>query len=207
MAKARINIVTSQKQISTEVNKALTRAANKALAEAAVKIRKSAYPIIKNALIESREIQSLKSGILRGEFGLESDITSELIDTIMSSLDVVVTKVRGGKFGRSGSVAIVMQPSDYSNLLSQGFASQVTEDGSSLPWLSWLLTLGDKIIVVDFGVILGDFGRSGGGRMAKEARPYRVNSQFSGTTNNNFITRAIASTAPVIQKMLKNSIK
>lgn len=207
MAKARINIVTSQKQISQEVNRALTRAANKALTEAAVKIRRSAYPIIKNAIASSSEIESLKYGVLKAEFGLDSDKTSELIDTIMSSLDVVVTKVRGGKFARSGSVAIVIQPSDYSNLLSQEFASQLTEDGTRLPWLSWLLTLGDKIIVADFGVVLGEFGRSGGGRMAKQAKPFKVNSQFSGTTNNNFITRAIASTAPMIQKMLKNSIK
>ena len=207
MAKARINIVTSQKQITEEVNRALTRAANKALAEAAVKIRKNAYPIIRNAIADSSEIESLKYGVLKAEFGLDSDRTSELIDAIMSSLDVVVTKVRGGKFARSGSVAIVMQPSDYANLLSQEFASQLTEDGTRLPWLSWLLTLGDRVIVADFGVILGDFGRSGGGRMAKQARPFKVSSQFSGTTNNNFITRAIASTAPMIQKMLQNSIK
>tara|TARA_R100000951_G_scaffold33185_2_gene28159 strand:- start:693 stop:1316 length:624 start_codon:yes stop_codon:yes gene_type:complete len=207
MAKARINIVTSQKQISAEVNKTLTKMANKALAKSAVKIRKGAYPIIRNAIIDSSEIQSLKSGALKAEFGLESDITSELVDTIMASLDVVVTKVRGGKFARSGSVAIVIQPSDYSNLLSRGFASQLTEDGTRLPWLSWLLTLGDRIIVADFGVEFGDFGRSGGGKMTKQTKPYKVNSQFSGTTNNNFITRAIASATPTIQKMLKNSIK
>ncbi len=207
MAKARINIVTSQKQISQEVNRALTRAANKALSEAAVKIRRGAYPIIKNAIAESPEIQSLKYGVLKAEFGLDTDQTSELIDTIMSSLDVVVTKVRGGKFARSGSVAIVLQPSDYSNLLSQEFASQLTEDGTRLPWLSWLLTLGDRIIIADFGVLLGDFGRSGGGRMDKQNKPFKVNSKFSGTSNNNFITRAVSSAAPTIQKMLKNSIK
>jgi hypothetical protein len=207
MARARINIVTSKQQISTGVNKTLTKAMNKALAEAAGKVKRVAYPIIKNALISSSEIQSLKSGILKAEFGLDSDRTGELIDTIMSSLDVVVTKVRGGKHSRSGSIAIVMQPNNYANLLSQGFASQSTEDGTLLPWLSWLLTLGDKIIIADFGVTLGDFGRSGGGRMEKSSSPFKVSSQFSGTPNNNFITRAIASTAPTIQKILQNSIK
>ncbi len=207
MAKLRINLVTAQKQISTEVNKALTKAINKTLADAAVKIKRGAYPVIRNAIAESPEIQSLKSGTLKAEFGLESDKTSELIDAIMSSLDVTVTKVRGGKFARSGSVAIVLQPNNYENLLSKAFASQLTEDGTVLPWLSWLLTLGDKIIIADFGVVLGEFGRSGGGRMAKQAKPYKVNSSFSGTTNNNFITRAVRSAAPVIQNLLKKSIK
>ena len=207
MAKARINIITSASQVSTEVNKALTKAANESLSKAAVKIRKGVYPIIKNALIDSSEMESLKSGILMAEFGLASDPTGELVDAIMSSLDVVVTKVRGGKFSRQGSVAVVMQPNDYANLLGRGFAFQSTEDGASLPWLSWLLTLGDKIIIADFGVALGDFGRSGGGRMTKQTRPYKVNSQFSGTSNNNFITRAITSVAPAIQNILKTSIK
>lgn len=39
MARARINIVTSKQQISTGVNKTLTKAMNKALTEAAGKVK------------------------------------------------------------------------------------------------------------------------------------------------------------------------
>ena len=46
-------------------------------------------------------------------------------------------------------------------------------------------------IVANFGVEYGaGKGRSGGGYMSVDYRPFKVNSQYAGTVDDNFITRA-----------------
>ena len=97
-----------------------------------------------------------------------------------------------------------MQPSNFANLLSLPEASQPIE-GGSLPWLSWLLTAGDSIIIANFGVEFGSFpqSRTGGARMAQKAAPYKVNSAFSGTEDDNFITRSISVASGEIRRIIK----
>ena len=83
-----------------------------------------------------------------------------------------------------------MQPNDYSNLLSLSASKQIIE-GGAIPWLNWLLTLGDSIIIANFGVEYGPFGRSGMARMTEKQRPFKVDSAYSGNITDNFITRSI----------------
>ncbi|SVE50685.1 uncharacterized protein METZ01_LOCUS503539, partial [marine metagenome] len=66
--------------MSRQVNKRLTKAANK--------VRSQVIPVIQTALISSPEISSLSGGTLRGEFGLTSDPSSQLVSAIVDSLEV-----------------------------------------------------------------------------------------------------------------------
>ena len=85
----------------------------------------------------------MAGGDLKAEFGLDSDPTQELVAAIMATLDVQVKPVTAK---RKGGISVVLQSNDFSNLLSQPWASQSIK-GGSLPWLEWLLTLGDSIII------------------------------------------------------------
>ena len=102
---------------------------------------------------------------------------------------------------------INIQPSTYSNLLSLPVAQQALEIEARIPWLEWLLTAGDSIIIAHYGVEYGaGLGRSGGAHMVglKDAPfgPYKVNSAFSGNLNDNFITRSIKRS----EAQIKNAI-
>ena len=58
-------------------------------------------------------------------------------------------------------------------------------------------------IVANFGVEYGaGKGRSGGGYMAVDERPFKVSSQYAGTVDDNFITRAIDGVAPQIKGVI-----
>lgn len=199
---ASIKILESVATIQKEINIALSRQVNKRLTKAANKVRSQVIPVIQTALISSPEISSLSGGTLRGEFGLTSDPSSQLVSAIVDSLEVRVTPVNANL---NGGFTLVMQPSNFANLFSLSSAEQPIE-GGSIPWLKWLLTLGDSVIIADFGVEFGGHGRTGQARMAKKFAPYKVNSAFSGTPDNNFITRAIDRVFPQIQEIIRRAL-
>jgi len=198
-----VRIKESLSQIQKSVNKALARIINALLPKAANKIEPKIKEVVRSALLESPEIQSLKSGTLKFEFGLDGDPTNQIVDAIVSSLEVRISKVDKNL---KGGFYVYMQPTSYANLVNLSIAQQKTEKGVNLPWLKWLLTLGDSIIVANFGVEFGPgTGRSGGATMSEDFRPYKVNSAYSGTIDNNFITRAIDRVSPQIRSIIKGA--
>ncbi len=190
----------SNAEIVSRINSSLAKELNIAIKQAIPVLQQKIMPIIQAVLLSSPEINSLQNGILRAEFGLTSDPTDELIAAILSTISI---RPLYAQKNRGGGIEITMQPSDYSNILGQSFAQQPI-DGGSLPWLSWLLTLGDTVIITDFGVEFGSFktSRTGEAKMSSKAAPYKVNSAFSGTLNDNFITRAINRVYPQIQSII-----
>ena len=203
MADISIKILESDNAIVKKIHMALAKAFNKTLAQNVTQIYKGLQPLISSALMSSDEIKSLSSGILRIDFGLTSDPSSAIVSAIVSSLNIEIQQAKATAAGIRGGLLITMQPIDYNNLLSLSVAEQITAKGASLPWLQWLLTLGQQIIVANFGVEYGaGKGRSGGGYMSVDYRPFKVNSQYAGTVDNNFITRAIDGVAPQIKGVI-----
>ena len=186
----RIDILESDSEIIARINRAYVSVLDKHLRESRSKILSELSPVITNALENSPEIQSLSSGALKIDFGLTTNPAGAIISSILSTLSVQINRVKTNGSNITGGLSITMQPQDYSNLFILPAASQAIE-GGSLPWLKWLLTLGDTIIITSFGVEYGPYGRSGGGRMVSKNRPFKVNSAFSGTIDDNFISRAI----------------
>jgi len=85
----------------------------------------------------------------------------------------------------------------------------VTEKGESLPWIEWLLKRGDDIIISDYHVVEGDHGRTGMATM-KPGGNYkvsRVNPSFSGTEDDNFVTRALDGKEMEIANILASSLR
>jgi hypothetical protein len=198
----KIKLVENNQIIQKKINKAFADELNKSLSKSVPKIEARIAPLIRSALNASPEITSLRSGILKLEFGLEDDPTPAIIQAIVDSIQVRFQKIDPKTF--AGGFTLVMQPSNFANLLSLSAASQPIDNGS-LPWLSWLLTAGDSVIIANFGVEFGGFpkSRTGGARMAQKAAPYKVNSAFSGTEDDNFITRSIERVSAEIRRIVK----
>lgn len=202
--KASVKLIETENQFKKKVNKAIADEANKNVPKNIPKVRNQIRPLISSVLFASPEIQSLKSGLLRAEFGLDSDPSAEIVNAIISTIKVQYFPITSKNL--TGGLRIIMQPASFSNLLSLNIAQQPIE-GGSLPWLEWLLTFGDSIIIADFGVQFGAFEdtRSGRARMNSKFAPYKVNSAFSGTRDDNFITRAIQTIEPDITRILKGA--
>ena len=132
------------------------------------------------------------------DFGLTSDPSQSIVSSIVSSMNITTRPTTSSSSTIRGGFTLTMQPSDYSNILSLPVSQQVI-DGGSIPWLEWLLTLGDAVIIANFGVEYGPFGRTGRAHMLESAKPFKVNSSFSGTPNNNFVTRAIQTVSQQIE--------
>ena len=141
------------------------------------------------------EIVSLQSSdvdSLAGQFGLtsSSNIITNIIDSIVNSVNISIVP-----FDRNlnGGLELNFQPSDFANLLSLS-TGYVRYEGGSLHWLDWLLTKGDTVIITNYHYNPGTgLGRSGLGNMTPGGA-FRVPPQYSGTTDNNFITRALSGT-------------
>ena len=189
------------------INKALAKEGEQVLKKASSNIRKQVKEVVRRAIATCPEIQELSSGVLKFDFGLTEDPSTAIINSVANSTRVSVTKItsRGGSF--RGGVRITIQPSTFSNLLSLPVAEQAIEKGGSIPWLKWLLTAGDAIIIGEFGVEyeMGT-GRSGGATMKKSEKPFKVNPLYSGDEVDNFITRAIDPTIREISAIVRKEL-
>lgn len=189
------------------INKALAKEGEKVLRTAASNIRKQVVEVVRRAIINCPEIRELSSGVLKFDFGLTEDPSTAIANSVASSTRVSVSKItsRGGSF--RGGIRITIQPSTFSNLLTLPIAEQAIESGGSIPWLRWLLTAGDAIIIGDFGV---DYevgaGRTGGARMSGSEKPFKVNPLYSGDEQDNFVTRAIAPTLKEISSIVRKEL-
>jgi len=152
------------------------------------------------------------SGKLKGEFGIPdpSSRLSEILDTIRSGANVVMKATSVTNNRVTGGVRFQMIRSDFQDLLSLGSASFVTEKGSQLNWLRWLLIEGDNVIINEYRFVGGPspYSRTGLGIMRKfNGAFWRVPPEFAGTIKNNWITRAIDKASSEINKALTDLAK
>ena len=200
-----IKILESNREISTKINRSLAKEFDKSINKKLPIMRSKLKAIISTALWTSPEIQSLSGGILKADFGLTSDPSSAIVASIISTININTKKSSSSAIGIKGGIVVTLQPADYANLFSLSVAEQAIE-GGSLPWLRWLLTLGDAIIIANFGIEYGPFGRTGKAHMTQTSRPFKVNSSFSGSADNNFITRAVQRSSAEIKKVIIGAI-
>lgn len=189
------------------INKALAKEGEQVLKTAASNIRRQVKDVVQKAIINCPEIIELSTGVLKFDFGLTEDPSTAIANSVANSTRVSVSKItsRGGSF--RGGIKITVQPSTFSNLLSLPVAEQAIEMGGSIPWLRWLLTAGDAIIIGNFGV---DYemgtGRTGGATMKSSEKPFKVNSLYSGDEQDNFVTRALDPVLKEISSIVRKEL-
>ena len=207
MSNVKIRILDSQQKIENEILKVSETEIKKKFQSAKPKIESKIKDIIVRALSECPEIVSLRSGTLMLDFGLVIDPTTDIIYSVANSTHVYFKNFRFNKNTVTNVLSVYIQPEDFRNLLTSGFAQTITNNGQVLPWLTWLLTAGDSIVITQYHVDYGMYAASrSGGAIMKPGGVFKVDSEFSGTVDNNFITRAIKGYEGEITDIIRNSL-
>jgi|TARA_B100000287_G_scaffold426490_1_gene474485 hypothetical protein len=193
-------------QIEKKIMRAIVDEANATFLKSVSRSLEPIRVIVRAAIQSCPEIASLNAGTLRADFGIPAgkDATTEIVNSIANSVTFMTQKFSLKGKNITGGLTVGIQPTSFVNLL--GIGNTELESGGSIPWLQWLLTSGDSIIIADFGVKYGPYGRSGMGAMTMKQRPFKVDSSFSGTSTDNFITRALAPKAGQIEKAIIRSL-
>lgn len=204
-----INLLQSDNEISNKINTAILQELNSRLPtvfkEASEYIRQTVITAIRS----QPEYGSLIGGALKYEFGLPDSLSrlQTIVATIEQSLFVEYDKPKISGNNIIGGFFIGMVNSDFSDILSLKEATFITEKGTPLEWLKWLLVEGDKTIIIGYEFNIGNKlnSRTGGGIMSPSfSGSWRVPPEFAGTLENNWITRAVESVQDSIENHLLN---
>jgi hypothetical protein len=190
-----LKLIDSVDEIEKKINEALSEKLNSALIKSSSKILDEVKKLIPQWINSQPEIQALNSGNLIGQFGITisaSSIINAIIQSVVNSTTMSIKKY--DKKLKNGGLELYIQPSDFQNLLSLPEGHTVYRDlnfSGDLHWLNWLLTRGDEVIIVGYEYNpKNGIGRSRLGNMVKGGS-FRIPPQFSGTSDNNFITRSL----------------
>jgi hypothetical protein len=189
-----LKLLESVDQIENNILSAIATQFNASMKSSKVKILQEINLLLPSWISSQPEMESLSSGgtsSLIGQFGITisaASIINAIISSVVSSTSISVVPYNNKLKG--GGIEVNIQPDNFANLLNLPQGHSIYKDGD-LHWLDWLLNRGDEIIVVgyEYNPQTG-LGRSRLGNM-KEGGSFRVPPQFSGTDQNNFITRAL----------------
>lgn len=200
MAKSLIEITTSPSEFKKMVMQAIADHINSIAIKIAADVTETIKPLVYDAVHDCHEMQALRSSDLRAAMGLNPpqarDVSKQIAESVSSSLIVESGKVTPKNL--STMISIYVQPAGLDNVLSVGGSTvnYTSTEGKqvTIPWLDWLLTEGDRILVSGFSLELGQgLGRSWGGRMVETPTgSWRIEPQYAGTLTDNFVTRALA---------------
>ena len=216
MAKGNITLklIDSVKSVTSKVIKAMVSKLNQVFSGAKTSILEDLKKEVREWLNEEQVIRDLRgSGSLTAEVGLPSGQASSaadaIIEAVLESLDV---KFKNFDTNLSGGLSIGIQPQDFQNILGIGEATIATAKGQQLDWLQWLLESGSRIIIRDYDIKYGNYGsRSRSGKnaiMVKSGKQgWKMPSQYAGTTDNNFLTRAFDGREDDIARIVEKRVK
>lgn len=204
-------IVESTNEIEGKILRALKPELNKYLEKVFNKVKSQIVNSVVNAITSAPEYNSLLSGDLKYEFGLpDSDSRVSSIINFWKKINTDYKSISINNNKLSGGFTINMINSDYSDVINSAAAVLTTEKGVDLNWLEWLLLFGNRTIIKDYVVEFGVNPRSRTGRAIMrgvQKGKWSVPNEFSGTKNNNWITRAIDSVDTEINSILKEAMK
>lgn len=211
MSKFSVELVENNTEIEQIMLKAMLPELDKILKKSFNKIQAPIKNLVVEAIRSAPEYNSILSGDLKYEFGLpDSDNRLKTLLDFWKHINLIYNPPSISNNKIVGSFSIGMIQDDFSDVLSSSAAILTTEKGQDLHWLEWLLLFGDKTIIKNYDVEFGTNSRSrtGFAVMRGSSRfKWGVPKQFSGTINNNWITRSIDSIDGDINKILIESLK
>ena len=201
-----IELLDSNKEIEEKVNATIINILNKEISKGSKSTNEDLLNLIIKWIREQPEIDSLRAeGVqnsLNATFGLLPGQASVAINHIIKAVaGSIVINIKKFDKNYKGGINFYIQPEDFNNLLALN-SGYIQNTDQALPWLDWLLLKGDSVIIVGYTYIPTRGGRSGGGIMGAGSS-WRVDPRFSGTANNNFITRALSGREREIQKIFE----
>jgi len=202
-----LKLLETNRQIQDKIYKAIAEEVNSSIIKNKKKTTEKLRAAIKTWVYGQPELSSLLAngvpGSLSAQFGIPAGTSDGIINQIVDAVSKAITiDIKPFKKNLKGNLQFNFQTKDFQNLLTLPEGHVVTEKGADLHWLNWLLQEGDKTIVVGYNYIAGPLGRSGGGEM-NIGGIWRVPPEFSGTSDNNFITRSFDGKESEISNILK----
>jgi len=239
--RAGFQVLTPDRELISIISKKAEILINAEL-EANIKSLESSFKkLVEKALRGSPTYNDIINGDLHGHLGLVDPqgamdaIITEIVKNIRVDLETVRFKKIGGK--NQPAISVFLLRGDYENLLELPTSQYIsktrlsaisfaksgghgyfrrrpffTGDEHVIPWLKWLLYDGQRILVEDYTVIFGDFGklrvsRSKKALMRQSVKGWSMPAEHDGTEQDNFITRAFDSVETEMQKLIINRVK
>lgn len=190
------NIKINTNELNNEIRKETSKVVIKSIKKVVASIKQPISEIVKESLLKSPFVKEAIDGKLGAELGLPAIGRAELFENLINDIvdTLVINYVVRNNSSVIASITISMQREDYNNILSQDYATVITDKGFPLEWLRWVLFEGDSIIIYDYDVkFTASKGRSGIAIMAKNygEGDFRVDPIHSGTQYDNWITRVL----------------
>lgn len=189
-----------QIEVSSVINKAIP------------KITEDIKLLVADALRQEPEYISLLSGTLKAEFGIpDASSVEKIVEALVNTTTIQSNKVTIAGNGLKGGFSLTMMKSDDMNGVIYLDSASVVDNqkGYVLPWLEWLLYENNRPIVKGYSVeyTSSPYSRSGLAIMVPDSSNWRVPPEFSGSTRNNWTTRAISRIENNIYSTIINNIK
>lgn len=202
-----VDLLESNSQIEKLMMEDLVRQLNAAFRKKMPEVKEITGQLLQQYIRAQPTYNAIVSGTLRYELGLVNpsarllNIVDELARNIKVTFEPFV--VDGKQF--KGGITINAVKSDYSDIIKLRDSVLVTEKGVKLEWLRWLLLDGRAIIIGDYHVEFGNWGRTGGAAMRKGGK-WQVPSENAGRQTDNFITDAIRDMQGSLKEKLEECI-
>lgn len=208
----KVNLLESNKQIAQNILKALLPDTAKYLKDIIKYLQNNLPIVVKEAIINTPEYNSLLGGELQYELGIPdpgSKLTG-LLDIWSTNIKINYSAPTISNSKIKGSFSANMIKVDFSDVLYSDYA--IVYDnfrGYSLPWLEWLLLEGNKSIIKNYSVVFGPskYSRTGYAIMKESSSSWKVPSQYAGTISDNWITRALDNAESQINNTIEQAME
>ena len=202
-----IKLLESNSDIEKKIKTAIAEELNALIKKNFKTAQKRIESSVSGWVTSQPEVQSLlKEGVpnsLHAQFGLQAGqgllSSIEIVNAIIASIEVRVRRVDAKL---NTGIDFNIQPENLRNLLGLPSGFTQTEDQDILPWLTWLLLEGSNTIVYGYTYVPDLSGRSGGGTM-EAGGSWRIPPEFSGTIDDNFVTRALSNRDKELEGILR----
>ena len=206
-----IKILESNKEIERAINRSIAKEMNDRIKRRSASVRDKIKARIPKWIMQQPEIQSIRTGglySLKSQFGITSGnadaAVSAITNSVANSITVEIKAIDPKNL--KGGIEFRIQPENFNNLLSLQEGFTTTKKGQNLHWMDWLLLKGTQMIIIGYRYEPSTQGRSGGGTMVGGSS-WRVPPQFSGTQQDNFITRSLSGRDQEIENIFKEFVK
>ena len=190
-----LKVITTQREIAKNILDGIVDEVNARVNKVIHGLTDTFKILLREEIEAAPEYDSIVNGLLRTELGIENDPSSTLQSIVAhitnhAKIDFNTAKVFNSSHA-FGSLTVKID-TDVDGIIAAVGGSYETEKGTTIPWLEWMLKLGDEIIVRDFHIVFNRpaYSRTNDAIMLKGGG-WRVPPQYSGDEDNNFITRAI----------------
>lgn len=208
----KVNLLESNKQIAQNILKALLPDTAKYLKDIIKYLQNNLPIVVKQAIINTPEYNSLLGGELQYELGIPdpSSKLAGLLDIWSTNIKINYSAPVISNSRIKGSFSANMIKVDFSDVLYSDYA--IVYDnfrGYSLPWLEWLLLEGNKSIIKNHSVVFGPskYSRTGYAIMKESSSSWKVPSQYAGTISDNWITRALDNAESQINNTIEQAMQ